>query len=327
MSVARTLTRLIRSRKKAMIVCCGEALIDMIPRPVEDGDQAFLPIPGGAIFNTAIGLGRLGQATGFVSGISNDMFGSRLVDALRASGVSDALLHRSDNPTTLAFVELSNGQAQYTFYDENSATRQIHPEDLPAIDETVQALHFGAISLISEPCGSTYEHLLQQHAGKTLISIDPNVRPLFINDPDSYRARLKRMIGSSDIIKVSDEDLAWLEPSASWSDVAAHWLSEGAALVVRTRGEYGADAVTTAESITVDAVKSEVIDTIGAGDTFNAGLLARLNQLDLLSREKLQAIDRQNLNDMLQYAARVAAITVSRAGANPPWASELDHAI
>jgi len=178
MAVVRVLPTFIRSRKSKMIVCCGEALIDMIPRPVENGDEAFLPIPGGAIFNTAIGLGRLGQATGFVSGISKDMFGTRLIEALSASGVSDALVHRSDYPTTLAFVELSDGQAQYTFYDENSATRQLHPEDLPAIDESVQALHFGAISLISEPCGSTYEHLLQRHAGKILISIDPNIRPL-----------------------------------------------------------------------------------------------------------------------------------------------------
>jgi len=309
-----------------MIVCCGEALIDMIPRSIENGDQAFLPVPGGAIFNTAISLGRLGQTTGFVSGVSKDMFGSQLIDALVASGVDDSLVHRSDFPTTLAFVQLSNGQAEYTFYDENSATRQLHIDDLPTIDSSVQALHFGAISLIPEPCGSSYESLLEKHAAKTVISIDPNIRQLFITDADSYRARLKRMIALADIVKVSDEDLAWLEPDKAWSDVACGWLSDGASIVIRTRGADGADAQTAQLEVTVAAASSEVVDTIGAGDTFNAGLLARLNQLNLLNQDKLQTLDEQSLTDALQFSAKVAAVTVSRAGADPPWASELTDA-
>jgi len=186
-----------------MIVCCGEALIDMIPVELDGGRNAYVPTPGGAIFNTAIALGRLEQQTGFVCAISTDLFGRLLVDTLEQSSVDTQLLHRNDCPTTLAFVELSDGDAQYTFYDENSATRQLQISDLPALDNTVTALQFGAISLIGEPCGSTYEHLMQTMASRSVIALDPNIRPLFITDASNYRDRLHRMMALSDIITCS----------------------------------------------------------------------------------------------------------------------------
>lgn len=306
-----------------MIVCCGEALIDMIPIALDDGRRAYVPTPGGAIFNTAIALGRLGQPTGFVSGVSNDLFGRQLVDTLEQSKVGTELLHRNDSPTTLAFVELTDGQAQYTFYDESSATRQLNIGDLPAIDDSVEALQFGAISLIGEPCGSAYEHLLDSVAGKAVIALDPNIRPLFITDADSYRARLNRMLALSDIVKVSDEDLEWLSPDQPWPDFCRQWLSAGAAVIIRTRGADGCDVVTEGLSISVPAASATVVDTIGAGDTFNAGLLAALRSLGLLSKDRIRQVDQASLEKAVSYAAQVAAVTVSRAGANPPWASEL----
>lgn len=306
-----------------MIVCCGEALIDMIPIALDDGRRAYVPTPGGAIFNTAIALGRLGQPTGFVSGVSSDLFGRQLVDTLEQSKVDTQLLHRNDCPTTLAFVELTDGQAKYTFYDEGSATRQLDIADLPVFDDSVEALQFGAISLIGEPCGSAYEHLMGSVANNAVIALDPNIRPLFITEADSYRARLNRMLALSDIIKVSDEDLEWLAPGQPWPDFCRQQLSDGAAVIIRTRGADGCDAVTENLSITVPAAPATVVDTIGAGDTFNAGLLAALRSLGLLSKDNIKRLDQNSLEKAVGYAAEVAAVTVSRAGANPPWASEL----
>ncbi|MEP4561398.1 MAG: carbohydrate kinase, partial [Nitratireductor sp.] len=193
-----------------MILCCGEALIDMLPHPANDGARAYAPQAGGAVFNTAVALGRLGVSVGFFSGLSTDPFGALLDDALRASRVDTRHVRRSGRPTTLAFVTLSNGQAQYLFYDENTAGRMLEPRDLPVLDDAVDALLFGGISLISEPCGSAYEALMARERDRRAIMLDPNIRPDFIADPQRHRTRIRRMMSMSDIVKLSDEDLAWL---------------------------------------------------------------------------------------------------------------------
>src|SRR5262245_43961277 len=136
-----------------MILCCGEALIDMLPRESMAGEPAFAPYAGGAVFNTAIALGRLGVPVGFFSGLSSDLFGQQLREALTASRVSTDYANISDRPTTLAFVRLVDGHATYTFYDENTAGRMLTEGDLPPLAADVQAMLFGAISLIPEPCG------------------------------------------------------------------------------------------------------------------------------------------------------------------------------
>ncbi|MCG6856670.1 MAG: carbohydrate kinase [Salaquimonas sp.] len=307
-----------------MILCCGEALIDMLPRQLPGGEEVFLPAAGGAVFNTAIALGRLGEKTGFFSGLSNDMFGEKLAAALDEAGVDHSLCIRSGKPTTLAFVTLKNGQAQYAFHDEGTAGRTLDPDDLPALPGSVRALHFGAISLISEPCGSAYEALAERGHEAQIISLDPNIRPGFVSDEQTYRARLKRMIELADIIKVSDEDLAWLAPGRSFREIAGEWLAAGTAVCVLTCGGEGALALTRKGEIAVPAQTAKVVDTVGAGDTFNAGLLAGLQRAGLLSRQALRNAGPQALESALKLAARVAAITVSRAGANPPWASEID---
>jgi len=308
-----------------MILCCGEALIDMVAAPSLDGPDGFVPHSGGAVFNTAIALGRLGARAGMLTGLSRDMFGDQLADALKASDVDTTHIIRSDRPSTLAFVKLEDGQASYSFFDENSAGRMIRAEDVPALPSDITALFFGGISLASDPSASAYAALLDRQGGPRAVMIDPNIRPLFITDADGYRRRMAAMISQADIVKVSDEDLNWLNPAPlTQSEKISAMLDTGPSVVIVTQGAEGAIAtLADGTSITVPAVKTNVVDTIGAGDTFNAGFLAKLSDLDLLTPEALGTLDPDALRDAMTYGARVAAITVSRAGANPPWANEL----
>ncbi|WP_340286897.1 carbohydrate kinase family protein [Sulfitobacter pontiacus] len=308
-----------------MILCCGEALIDMVAAPSLDGPDGFVPHSGGAVFNTAIALGRLGARAGMLTGLSRDMFGDQLADALKASDVDTTHIIRSDRPSTLAFVKLEDGQASYSFFDENSAGRMIRAEDVPALPSDITALFFGGISLASDPSASAYAALLERQGGPRAVMIDPNIRPLFITDADGYRRRMAAMISQADIVKVSDEDLNWLNPAPlTQSEKISAMLDTGPSVVIVTQGAEGAIAtLADGTSITVPAVKTNVVDTIGAGDTFNAGFLAKLSDLDLLTPEALGTLDPDALRDAMTYGARVAAITVSRAGANPPWANEL----
>lgn len=308
-----------------MILCCGEALIDMVPCDHADHNVTYAPLSGGAIFNTAIGLGRLEVPVQFLSGISTDLFGEQLVSDLKASGVGTERLIRSKRPTTLAFVKLTDGQAKYTFYDENSAGRMITPNDLPDVGPDISALYFGGISLCAEPAAGAYETLAMQRASAAVMMIDPNIRTSFIEDETAYRARLERMMGMADIVKVSDEDLDWICPSATGLDsqiAALHTM--GAGIVILTKGSAGASAYIKGQTaVHVDVPKVSVVDTVGAGDTFNAGVLAQLNALGLLTKTHLASITPTALSQALEFAAKVAAITVSRAGANPPRLADL----
>ena len=308
-----------------MILCCGEALIDMVAAPSLDGPDGFVPHSGGAVFNTAIALGRLGARAGMLTGLSHDMFGDQLADALKASDVDTTHIIRSNRPSALAFVKLEDGQASYSFFDENSAGRMIRPEDMPALPSDVTALFFGGISLASDPSASAYAALLDRQGGPRAVMIDPNIRPLFITDAEGYRRRMAAMIRQADIVKVSDEDLNWLNPAPlTQAEKISAMLDTGPSVVIVTQGAEGAIAtLSDGTSIAVPAVKTNVVDTIGAGDTFNAGFLAKLSELGLLTPEALGTLDPDALRDAMTYGARVAAITVSRAGANPPWANEL----
>ncbi len=306
-----------------MILSCGEALIDMLPRKTTRDEDAFVPYPGGAVFNTAIALGRLGAPAGFLSGLSSDLFGEMLRGSLRTSGVSCDLAVVSDRPTTLAFVRLVDGQASYAFYDENTAGRMLAPDDLPDLPEEVEALFFGGISLVVDPSGAAYEKLLAREAADRVIMIDPNVRPGFITDEEAYRARIDRMIGRSDLVKLSDEDLRWLYGKGSLEDLAGEVLGRGATAVFVTEGAKGASAYTAGDAVRVAARKVEVVDTVGAGDTFNAGVLATLHHAGVLDKPGVARLEAGVLRAALELGVAAAAVTVSRAGANPPWASEV----
>lgn len=306
-----------------MILCAGEALIDMLPRRAESGEDAFAPHAGGAVFNTAIALGRLGADAGLFTGLSNDLFGDVLRHTLATSNVSFDLAHVSARPTTLAFVKLTDGQASYAFYDENTAGRMLEAADLPELPARVAALFFGGISLVGEPCGSAYEALMAQNRAERAIMIDPNIRPSFITDEPAYRARIERMIAMSDIVKLSDEDLHWLGGKGSIAELAQQILKTGPALVCITEGAKGVTGYTAHGAYFVAAEPATVADTVGAGDTFNAGLLASLSRAGGLTKQGLAALDEETIKNALRLGAKAAAITVSRAGANPPWASEM----
>lgn len=307
-----------------MILCCGEALIDMVPVEA-DGVSTFAPLPGGAIFNTAIALGRLEAPVQFLSGLSTDLFGEQLTDALHASAVQTPLVIHSKRPTTLAFVKLTDGHAQYTFYDENTAGRMITPADLPDVSAEISTLYFGGISLCAEPAAAAYEALALREAPRATVMIDPNIRPSFIEDEPAYRARLSRMMAVADIVKVSDEDLDWIIPDAAGTqDQVARLHAAGTPLVIITKGSKGADAYRQGmDPVAVPAPKATVVDTVGAGDTFNAGFLAHLHGADLLGKDAIAQLGAQPLAQALTFAAKVAAVTVSRRGANPPLLSEL----
>lgn len=306
-----------------MIICCGEALIDMLPRQSTLGEPAYAPYAGGAIFNTAIALGRLGIPTGFFTGLSSDMLGDILRETLAASHVDASYCAISERPTTVAFVKLVNGSATYAFYDEGTAGRMIKEADLPALGSDCEALHFGAISLIPDPCGATYEALLDREHAQRVISLDPNIRPGFIKDKPAHHARIMRMAAKSDIIKFSDEDLEWFGMTGDHDALAQKWLDIGCKLVVITKGADGAEGYTKSVKVSIPSERVTVVDTIGAGDTFDAGVLASLKRDNLLTKAQVADLDEAAVRSALSLAARAAAVTVSRAGANPPWASEI----
>lgn len=306
-----------------MILCAGEALIDMLPDSKDGGAVSFRPFPGGAVFNTAIALGRLGVTTGFVSGLGTDLFGQMLERALEQAGVSTALCVRSSRPATLAFVSLVNGQASYTFYDENSAGRMVTAQDMPALPTSCEAAFFGGISLVVEPSGTAYEALMMDASRQMVTMIDPNIRRGFITDEPAYRARIGRMIAAADIVKMSDEDLTWLEGDGELGDLARGLLARGPRLVLLTKGGKGAVAYGQAGEVSVAAQPVQVVDTVGAGDTFNAGALAALSDAGLLTKDAIAGLTQDDMRAVLSLATRAAAVTVSRAGANPPYRGEL----
>jgi fructokinase len=307
-----------------MILSCGEALIDMLPRESVQGEPAFAPYAGGAVFNTAIALGRLGAGSAFLTGLSTDLFGEILEKTLADSRVDTSLCARSARPTTLAFVKLVNGQASYAFYDENTAGRLLSIDDLPDLPENVGTLFFGGISLVNDPAASTYAELQRRAAASGRVTmIDPNIRPGFITDATAYRARIAGMLAAADIVKLSDEDLHWLEGPGDLTALARGLLMRGPRVVFVTEGAKGARAVTATQEVSVAATQVTVADTVGAGDTFNAGVLASLDAAGVLSKAGVASVSNSILDAALRLATRAAAVTVSRPGANPPWSREL----
>jgi fructokinase len=259
----------------------------------------------------------------FFCGLSSDFFGQMLRDELARSNAGSRYAAISGRPTTLAFVKLIDGQASYLFYDEGSAGRMLSEADLPALDRNVSALLFGGISLIPEPCGSAYEALMRREHERRVTMLDPNIRRGFIPDREKHYARMKRMIAMADIVKLSDEDLAWFTEAGSEADIAARWIEGGVKLVLVTKGSQGAVGYTKGFKVGVGSPAVKVEDTVGAGDTFNAGMLASLDEQRLLSKLAIGQVDAAAVERALARGVKAAAVTVSRAGANPPWRHEL----
>ena len=309
-----------------MILCCGESLIDMIPEQTVKDKNGFVPYPGGAIFNTAIGIGRLECRVGLMSGISTDIFGQQLMAELSASNVDTSNAILSDRPTTLAFVQLTDGQASYLFYDENSAGRMIAVEDMPHRLDDVTAFLFGGISLHCAPGAETYVQFAETHATGSVVMVDPNIRPSFVSNEPLFRDHMERMLRLADIVKVSDEDLNWFFPETESTETKVAKLQKlGPALVILTCSGSGVRAwKPEGNPIFVDSLKVDVVDTVGAGDSFNAGFLTSLAEAGLLKKAAISVISESDIVAALNFGVRAAAITVGRAGANPPWRDELE---
>ncbi|MEU6808512.1 carbohydrate kinase [Streptomyces sp. NPDC046831] len=300
-----------------MIVVAGEALIDLVPQGT--GALAQLkPALGGGPYNTAVALGRLGSATAFCSRASTDAFGEALLDGLRRAGVDVSGVQRGDEPTTLAVATVgADGSAAYSFYVDGTADRLFTaPADLPA---ATRAVSFGTCSLVLEPGASAYEKLMRTAAARGVFTaLDPNIRAGLIPDADAYRARFRSWLPSVSLLKLSVEDARWLGGSPR------EWLAAGPAAVVVTHGGDGLTAFTRdGAEHSVPGEKADVVDTIGAGDTVNAALLHGLAARDALSPEGLAALGASGWTRLLRFAARAAAVTCSRAGAEPPYVREV----
>lgn len=306
-----------------MIVVAGEALIDFIPTKTAAGQTAYRPACGGSPFNAAVGIARQGVAVEFMGGLSTDLFGDQLAAFLAASHVGTAFAPRMAQPTTLAFVSLEHEEPQYAFFVENTAARLFDPQAI-ALPADATMLQCGSISLISDPFASRMARLFVSQKGKRVLGLDPNIRPGMVDDEPAYRARLKAMTDVADIIKISRVDLEWLAPDQTPAAWAAERIADGASLIVVTAGSEGATGYGRGFTVVQPVVKvGAVADTVGAGDSFTSGLLASLAKRGLLTVEALAGLDEAAVREALAFAARVAAITVTRAGADPPWAHEM----
>ena len=298
------------------ILVAGESLVDLIVRP----DGSVSAHPGGGPYNAARTVARLGGRCAYLGVLSNDRFGHELRDALLADGVLPDALVGTDLPTTLALAELNErGAATYRFYLEHTSAPSLTPEQvrLPA---DVAALHVGTLGLVLEPTAATLEALARDLADRALIVLDPNCRPAVVRDPDAYRARLARVLAVAHVVKVSDEDLAFLSPGVPTVDAAVALLAHGPRTVLLTAGGESVHVLTATGRITVPVPQVAVVDTVGAGDSFGGAFVAwwvehGLGVTDLADHTKLERAAR--------FATMVAGITCQRAGADPPWRREL----
>jgi len=301
-----------------VIVVCGEALIDQIPSP--NGRQR--ETPGGGPFTTARALARLGIPTQFLGRLSTDAFGQQLRDLLAADGADLSLTSFGPEPTTLAIAEVgADGHAAYRFVIDGTSGSNLTRQMVPAtFSPDVKALHVGTLGLVFEPVATTIADLVEREHRKRLVMVDPNIRPSAVPN----RSRLDRILAQSTIVKASDADVTWLYPELDLQSAARALLARGPALVVVTLGSQGAFGVCSGTQVRAAAPSVDVVDTIGAGDAFGAALLAWLSDHDRLDRDL--HLDPDELRAALEFACLVASITCTRAGANPPWRSELVRA-
>jgi fructokinase len=308
-----------------MIVVCGEALFDVFATQESAAGIELAARLGGSPFNLAVGLARLGGEAMFFGGLSHDQFGRKLHAALQAEGVDLSAAPRPDAPTALVMVSVDGrGVPQYTFYGSGTAERMVECADLGQVPADVQAIHVGSYCMVVEPVASSLRALVERQRGRSLIVHDPNVRLTIEPRAQVWRDTLRWMQERSDVLKVSEEDIHALYPSLSIPAFMDQALEAGVALVVATRGEHGVLAATRAlGTLDLPATPVAVADTVGAGDTFQAGLLAWLQRGGYLTRQAVEGIGRDALAEALGFAARAAAITCSRRGADLPYLDEV----
>src|SRR6476620_5193159 len=313
------------------IAVIGEIVADAVlpPDGVVNGVAHLAVHPGGGPANTAVALARLGTTARFAGRLSGGALGALCRAKLEASGVDLTTSVVVDNPATLAIARLdAQGAASYEFYTEGTADWGWTDESLaPVVDGPFPtagqplAVHTGTLALALQPSGTVIENLLARACERMTISVDPNLRTKLI-PAIAYRQRIDVWAALSDIIRLSEDDLDQLWPGWTPEQAATHLHRLGVALVVVSLGAAGAFASLRGEHVTVPIAPTTLVDTVGAGDSFHAGLLHHLAEAGALGG-RLEHLTTEQTRSALQFAARVAAITCSRPGADPPWAAEL----
>jgi fructokinase len=302
-----------------MLLSCGDALIDFLPVKSVDGRDAIVPAVGGSCLNIAVGMARLGTPAGFVGGISTDLFGRMIADHASASQVDLRYATRSEHQTTLAFVRTVVGEPQYAFYDEGTATRNwIYRRGSIPFDQ-IEAIHVGSTTLVDDKGAAQALAMLEDARGSTTISFDPNCRPKLVKDKARYIEQMDMFAAVADIVRMSDVDFEFLYGGSDYAGRAKSFIGAGAGLVVVTRGIKGALAWhKEAGAVEVEAPAVNVVDTVGAGDSFQAALLFALRAIGRIRTEALAHTDSAELRRVLLFASGCAAFTCGRAGADPP---------
>jgi fructokinase len=303
-----------------VIVTGGEALVDL----VDDGG-ALRPVAGGGPFNVAIAFGRLDVSVGFLGSISRDAYGQMLSRQLVAAGVDTSLVRWSDAPTPSAVVHTQHdGRNEYTFELARTSLVDFTPDDLPALPHEAWAVYVGTLALAIDPPAAAYEALVDREAGRRQIIFDPNVRPAIFGGVASYRARFERLVQLAHVVKLSEDDAAWIYPRLPQEDVVELILGFGPRIVAVTRGGRGAVAASAAAVVDVAGMPVDVVDTVGAGDSFGAALVAALVDEGAFGPRATRTADAAVLNRAVSYAVAASAITCTRAGAVPPSRDEID---
>jgi fructokinase len=303
-----------------VIVVGGEALVDLVEQ-----DGVLRPVAGGGPFNTAVALGRLGLAVAYLGTLSRDEYGAMLAERLVEAGVDMSLVRSSDAATPLAVVRRGDdGASSYAFYLAATSFGDLPPDAVPPLPDDAWAIHVGTLGLAVDPPAAAYEELLEREAGRRTIVFDPNVRPAVFGDPRAYQSRFERLAGLANVVKLSADDASWIYPGLPLEDVLERILALGPRLVALTLGAGGAIAASGDGSARVAAVPVTVEDTVGAGDSFGAALVAALFEQDALGSTDNRPLDDSLLERALTYAVSASAITCMRTGAVPPSRAELD---
>jgi len=308
-----------------MFVVCGEALFDVFAAGHTPTGIALDARIGGSPFNVALGLARLQQPVSFLGGVSRGFLGERLMASLRAEGIGTGCVQLSDAPTTLSLVGLdAQGVPSYSFYGAGCADRLVTESALDSLPAGTRAIHFGSYAMVVEPVASAQRAIAEREHHHCVIAYDPNVRANVEPDLARWRDTLDWMSARTHLLKVSDEDLQRLYPGVPHADLAERWRARGVVAVVVTQGGEGARAyVGTGPGLAIEPVKTTVVDTVGAGDTFQAAMLAALAERDALSPDALRVLPDGFWAEVLGFAARAAAITCGRRGADLPRRAEL----
>lgn len=304
-----------------VIAVAGEALIDLI-----EDDVGFHPYPGGGPFNAAVALGRLGVPVAFLGRLSEDPYGRLLDERLAESGVDRRYVLHGPAPTPLAVVHASSdADHEFGFYLAGTAYADVIFDDLPSLDKEVAALYVGTLALATDPPATAFEELIEQESMRRLVVIDPNVRPAVCGDREAYVRRFETWAGQAHVFKLSDDDADWLYPGVAYETVIEKILAQGPQLVVLTLGPKGVLAWTHEARARIASFHVDVVDTVGAGDAFGAGLLCRLWETGRLDPSTVGLMDDEELAHVLTFAAAVAALQCSRAGASPPTLAEVER--